>query len=44
MWIWVTAGALYLLGARLFFKMSRDSRCLRATLWPLFVVFAILFS
>lgn len=41
---WIIAGLIYLLGAILFFKMARDSRWLRATLWPLFVIFTILFS
>jgi hypothetical protein len=41
---WVIAGIIYFLGAVVFFKASHDSRWLRATLWPLFLVIAILFS
>lgn len=40
----IFAGVIYFLGAVLFFKMARDNRWLRATLWPLFVIFTILFS
>lgn len=41
---WIVAGTIYFLGAVVFFKMARDSRWLRATLWPLFLITAILFS
>lgn len=41
---WIIAGIIYFLGAVLVFKMAKDSPWLRATLWPLFLVTAILFS
>ena len=41
---WIVAGTIYFLGAVVFFKMARDSRWVRAIAWPLFLVFAILFS
>lgn len=40
---WIVVGIIYALGAIAFFKLARDARWLRAILWPLFVVFAILF-
>lgn len=40
----IFAGVIYFLGATVFFKASKDNRWLRASLWPLFVVSAILFS
>lgn len=40
---WIIAGTIYVLGFILFLKMSRDSKWLRAPLWPLFVICAIVF-
>ena len=41
---WIITGIIYALGFIVFLKASRDSKWLRASLWPLFVVTAILFS